>query len=292
MQKRNIVVFINNFPENGADEIIELQIELAVICEKQEISWIEELKRKGVQHILCVDYDDPVTIDEAIDPLRDRLLAITCRSDSNITDFCKVIPHVPELQTPTIESLHCASNKAAMRERFEVYSPEITPRFLSVKDSSASTINRIENEIKYPLVIKPAHLFLSLLVSQCESRGDLKHQLDLVFNKIESIYRQYHIKSEPTVLVEAMMRGDKYSVDAYIDSNGQITFCPIISIRTGYDIGIEDFFEYETTNRVTLSKKDVEDCLKVATKSVHALGLTNTSAHIELRKCEASWRVT
>ena len=293
MLKKNIIVFVNNIPQDGLDGILRLKpdIELAVMGSYRKKDWVEKAKAQKVHHIIPVDYNKPESLAKGLFKIEDRILAITCRGDKNIPDFAKIVPHVPYLKTPTAESLRWASDKIAMRERFDAYDSELSPRFLIVHDASKKTLDNIKSRLKFPIIIKPAHLHSSLLVSQCRTQKELKINLEKIFRKINNVYKQNKSKQTPLVLAEEMMQGDKYSVDAYVDSRGQIYFCPFVYNRSGVHVGFDDFFEYELSNRPVLNKKQKNEALKVATKAVHALSLCNTSAHIELMQTKDGWKV-
>ncbi len=293
MLEKNIIVFVNNVPKDGLDAILGLEsnAELAVIGNSRKKDWIERAKALKVHHIIAVDYSKPESLAKSLFKIEDRILAITCRGDKNIPDFAKIVPHVPYLKTPTAESLRWASDKIAMRERFDAYDPELSPRFLVVNNTSKKTLDDIESKLNFPIIIKPAHLHSSLLVSQCRTQKELKINLETIFRKINSVYKQNKTEQIPVVLAEEMMQGDKYSVDAYVDSRGEMYFCPFVYNRSGVHVGFDDFFEYELSNRPVLNKKQKEQALKVAKKAVHALSLCNTSVHIELMQTEKAWKV-
>ena len=73
--------------------------------------------------VLLLDFTKPGKISEALFPYHDQLLAITCRTETNIARFAKIIPHVPYLRTPTSDSLSWATDKYEMRKRFKLFNP-------------------------------------------------------------------------------------------------------------------------------------------------------------------------
>ena len=251
--------------------------------EKETIALFDEfISTKG---------DSDKSIAEALLPYKDRLLAATCRSEASIPFFQKVIPHIPYLRTPTNSSLAWSIDKLQMRRRFRLYDKKISPTFLLVHDTRKITLKEITKKIGFPLVIKPAGLAQSLLVSICYHQEELDKNLKRTFRKVNQIYRETNGRGEPAVLVEQFIEGDMYSIDAYVNSRGKVYFCPMVSVITGKQVGFDDFFAYRTMTPTNLNKQSINDAEIVGTAAIHALGLRSTTAHIELLKTEKGWKV-
>jgi len=241
---------------------------------------------------LCVSFDKPRSITDALKPYEDHMCAVTCRSEYNIPYFQKVIPHVPYVRTPTIASLEWATDKIKMRRRFMSYDRSITPDFKVVMDATKRTVKDIEKRLRFPVVIKPSGLATSLLVTVAYHHEELQSSLKRVFRKIHKLIRENRKDDgDAKVLVEQFMEGAMYSVDAFVSSRGKVYFCPMVYIKTGREVGFDDFFAYQTITPTALTKKSVEDAHHTATQAIRALGLRSTSAHIEMLKTEHGWRV-
>jgi biotin carboxylase len=234
---------------------------------------------------------DEHTITESILPIKDDLLAITSRSESQIPLLAKIVPHVAYLRTPTVKSLLWSINKVEMRKRFRTYDKKITPNFMIVHDSGIKTTKDIEAKIGFPLVVKPTGLAQSLLVSVVYHHEELEKELRKIFRKIKSLYKETGRTDEPNVLVEEYMDGDMYSIDAFVTSRGKVTCCPAVRIKTGKDIGFDDFFGYQQMTPTLLNKESIEKAEEVVKKAIHAVGLRSSSAHVELMKTEQGWKV-
>ncbi len=172
--------------------------------------------------ILRCDASSHLVLEEALRPYKNRLLAVTSRSDYNVPFFRKVIPHVPYLNTPTESSLDWATNKIKMRHMLRACDKTIAPKFLVVKDASAASLDKIEKTIGFPLIIKPAGLAASLLVTLCYHREDLEANLKNTVRKINQIYKKKQGRGEPQILVEEFMEGTMYSVDSYVNQRGTV----------------------------------------------------------------------
>jgi len=247
--------------------------------------------------IALYDYALPVnpntenSITEAISPIKDRLLAVTCRSEASMDFFQKIIPHVPYLRTPTVKSIEWSTNKILMRGRMRAYDKKITPEFMIAHDSKKKTIKEIALKVGFPLVIKPNGLAQSILVTVVYHEEELEKELRRVFRKVNKAWKEAHGRGEPSILVERFMDGDMYSVEAFVSSRGKVHFCPPVSVKTGKSIGFDDFFGYQQMTPTLLNKQSVDDAYKTAEKAIHAVGLRSSSAHVELMKTEQGWKV-
>jgi biotin carboxylase len=271
--------------ENGKD------LKFLLLHDKKKLTEHQQQVYSFFDYIHYVNFDSATALIEVLRPYEDRLLAVTCRAESHIPNFEKIIPYLPYLKTPTAQSLEWSTNKIQMRRRFKAYDPSITPKYCIATDSTKATIEKIEKKVGYPLIIKPSGLAQSLLVTPAYHRDELKKSLQRVFRTINRLYRETNGRGEPQVLVEEFMEGKMYSVDAYVTSRGKVYFCPLVYIKTGREIGFDDFFGYQQMTPTILSKKSIEEAQSVSIKAIHALGLRSSTAHVELMQTEKGWKV-
>lgn len=293
-KKKDLILFIN-YAQPTAVEAVKLYSKQ--IKRKLKVAVIRDAKNKfkhqpeGIDRLIYCELDRPFKIAKALDPYKDRLLAVVCRGDKNVADFAKIIPFVPYLRTPSEHSLLWSVDKIDMRKHFWVYDRKITPNFLVVSDKSKKTVKEIKKKLKLPVVIKPSGLGASLLVTICFHEEELTTALKRVYRQIKTIYKQNDRREKPKVLVEEFMEGDIYSIDAYVTSRGKISFCPLVSVKTGMEIGFDDFFGYRQMTPTLLKKPSIVKAEKIATKAIKAIGLRSTSVHIELMKTEDGFKV-
>lgn len=241
--------------------------------------------------VLQIDFSKPGKISEALFPYHDELLAITCRTETNIARFAKVIPHVPYLRTPTSDSLTWATDKYEMRKRFKLFNPKMTPKFTRVKDTSLPETKRLIEKIGFPMIIKPANLSGSLFVSICYHEDELKKALATCFRKIKKAYELDKRLEEPRIIAEEYMEGDIYSIDSYVNSRGVMYHLPLVRVKTGKDIGHQDFYGYLQMTPTILKRETIKRAEVVAETAIHALGLRSTTAHTELMKIDGEFKV-
>ncbi len=230
-------------------------------------------------------------ISKILRPYKDRLLTATCTKEYNIGTYRKIVPHIPYLFAPTQESLLWSTDKVEMRQRIKESAPDICPRFMLVKDSSSVTLGKIEKQIGFPLVVKPAGLAASKHVTICYYREELEKSLRQVIMNLKRLYAERGREDAPKVLVEQFMEGSMYSIDAYVNSRGFVYHCPPVFVRTGMTIGFDDFFGYQRILPVKIKQYKIEQAERAVTEAIHALGLRNVTCHVELMRTEDGWKI-
>lgn len=293
-KQKNIVAYVMNLPASVPTSIKEYKKkegkELRVMLIRDSRYPVPESQTDYDILITC-DFSKSWKIAEALLPYQDELVAITCRGDSSIARFTKIIPHVPYLRTPSTESLEWSVDKYEMRKRFRLYDPKSIPNFTRVKDATQAERSRIIEKIGFPMVVKPTNLAASLFVSICYHEEDLEKTLRVLFRKIKKAYENDRRLEEPKIIAEEYMEGEMYSIDSYVDSRGEVYHCPMVRVKTGKDIGHDDFYNYLQMTPTALKKTTVEKAQKVTETAVHALGLRSTTTHTELMKIDDDWKI-
>ncbi len=295
--RRDIIVYVAQLPAGAAESIrgyektVKRKFRIMLI---RDVSMAEKKPKpqsSSVDILIECDLNDPRKIAEALAPYQDSLYAITCRSESHMSRFVQIIPHVPYLRTPTTESLMWATDKLEMRRRFALLAKKYTPKYAVVKENTKAERKRVIDKVGFPMIFKPTNLAQSLLVSICYHEEDLKQAIDHAYKYIRKIYAENGRIEEPRIMVEEFMEGDMYSVDAYVNSRGTIYFCPMVRVITGKNVGRDDFYNYIHLSPTGLKQKSIERAHEAATAGIHALGLRSTTAHVELMKVDDEWKL-
>jgi biotin carboxylase len=242
------------------------------------------------EEIIC-DFNDIDELQQVLKPYLDRLLAATCRYEEAIQPFSKVIPFLPYIYTPIPESLHWSTEKPLMRDRLRNYDPDLVPKYTYLEEVNLPDLDKKMSKFDYPVVIKPSGLSESLLVTPCYSFQELSHQLDKTFKVIHEVYDRDRYPGKPAVLVEEMMEGEMYSVDAYVMHNGKTHFLPPVRVITGHQAGKVGFYGHELRLPSMISEEDEQGAFKTTAMAIHALNLRSTTIHIELYKTQSGWKV-
>jgi biotin carboxylase len=257
---------------------------------EEKIKKSEEVFDKVVQ--CSFSKDDSIA--KALEPFKNKIIAITSRSEAKMWYLRRTIPHLPYIKTPTESSLLWATDKIEMRKRLLSYDSTITPKFEIIKDAEGNTIERIEKKIGYPLMVKPSGLAQSMLVTNCYHREELDVALKVVFkqaNIFHKLYKEFYKDDTPQVLVEELMEGEMYSVDGVVNSKGKCYIYPPVHIKTGKQIGFDDYFGYQQMTPTLLKENSLDNLEAVTRKSVHAIGLRSTHFHAEFIRSEDGWKI-
>jgi len=291
-RKKNIIVFVELAPKQAIDTVRAnlKKPQILVLRDKkhQNTDTLEKLHADMIEH---VDFTSGRTITASLLPYQSQLLAITARGESGASRLGQVVPHVPYLRTPSSDSLRWATDKYEMRKRFRLFDKKITPRFTKVKNTSSEESTRVIKKIGFPLIIKPASLEESKLVTKCYFREEYDKAIKNIFKRLQVEYKKLNRLQEPTVIVEEYMEGEMYTIDSYVDSRGTMWHCPLVKIKTGKEIGYDDFFNYLQITPSGLKMDTVLRARAVAETAIHALGLRSVTAHVELMKIDTDWKV-
>lgn len=294
-QERDMVLFVGSYLPTQQKALERLskrvgrELTACVLFDDTEVAQAKK-PAPGTIELLC-DFSSDQSLQKVLAPYKRRFLAVTCRAERNIPLLSRVLPHVPYLNAPTESSLEWATNKIKMRTMLRNYDKAISPKFLVVHDAEKETIDRIVKNIGFPLVIKPAGLAASLLVTLCYHREELEAALGKTVKKIDQIYKKKRGRGLPQILVEEFMEGSMYSIDVYVNQRGVMYFMPLVYVRTGRSVGYDDFFGYMRITPVNIQAHRIEAARQVAAKAVEALNLRSTTCHIELMRTEDGWKV-
>ncbi|MBT3816732.1 MAG: ATP-grasp domain-containing protein [Candidatus Magasanikbacteria bacterium] len=258
---------------------------------KQKLDEFTQSQLDKIDIILSCDLNNDDAIQETLLPYKDEIVTLTCRPESSIPHLSNIIPHLPYIETPTVESLAWSTDKIQMRKRLHVCNKRLNPKFTVINDDSKKSIRQIIESVGFPLIVKPSGLAASRLVSICFHQEELEVVLKKVFKKIDAVHKQTNGTWTPRILIEQFMEGNMYSVDAYVDRKGRMKFCPMVYIKTGREIGFDDFFGYEQRTPTILNKQNNDNAQEIAKQAIKAIGLKNTSVHVELIREESGWKI-
>lgn len=294
--EKNIIVYVAGLPK-GAAESIRKYGEKNNRTYRIMVVWDQKIAPKTVANypdadiFLPIDFKSDESIKEALAPYAEELLAITCRAESYLSRFIKIIPHVKYLNVPTVESLEWATDKLMMRRRFALHAKKYSPKYAVVKENTALERKRVIEKIGFPLIMKPTNLAQSLLVTVCYHEEELKNALTTGFKKIKKVYSNNGRLEVPKLMVEAYMEGDMFSIDAYVDGDGLVYYCPVVKVVTGKQIGHDDFYNYLHMTPAKLKEVSIMRAQEAAKAGIDALNLRNTTVHVELMRVDDEWKL-
>ncbi len=176
-----------------------------------------------------------------------------------------------------------ATDKFLMRSKFQENCPQYTPRFTLATSWDDIQAFLDLPEINFPLILKPANLFKSLLVTKNTDIEELQNNFNEGLQLIQKIYRQESVTFEPRFVLEEYLDGPSYSLEVFADKNGDTVSAPsAVDLIMGRDLGENDNYNYSRKLPSQLSQNQQDHVRQAAIAGVTALGLTSSPAHVEL----------
>lgn len=189
-----------------------------------------------------------------------------------------------------VESAKACTDKFLMRQLFEHAPEKISPDFAVVESEQA--VHDFAAAHHFPLILKPANLSKSLLVTKSSDIGELIANYRRTVGNIEAVYAKYAPGSKPKILIEECMEGPVHSVDAFVDSSGEPhVLDAVVDYQTGYETGYDDNFHYSRVLPSKLSDAEIAAIRHTAAQGCKALGMKNSPAHIEIIRTKGGPRI-
>jgi biotin carboxylase len=241
---------------------------------------------KGLVQI-TVNLNNPAAIEQALAPYASDIFVVTYKDDASAAFARHLSPFLAHLDLPLPDALERSTDKTKMRRAFHAYDKSLSPKFVVISDNRPETIDRVERQVGYPLVVKPSGLTSSMLISVCYYREELEQALEQIIQHMALLPNQPKLE----VLLEQLMEGTYYSIDAYVGPRGAVRFAPPVYGKTGRDVGFDDFFGYLRLTPTLLPPREIAACEAAATGAIRALGLRNATCHIELMHTPGGWKI-
>lgn len=237
---------------------------------------------KRLKHRVLADFSSSESILQVVDELHAKrpIHGVLVIYERFIGDAATIAKHLGLPGLP-LEAAAACTDKFLMRQKFSAAPQKISPDFAVV--TSEEGVRAFANAHDFPLILKPANLSKSLLVSKATSMEELLHNYAKTMRAIDAIYAKYAPGVTPKLLIEEFMEGPVHSVDAFVDSHGEPhVLDAVVDYQTGYDIGFNDNFHYSRLLPSKLPAETIARIREVAVLGCKALGMKNSPAHIEI----------
>lgn len=180
-----------------------------------------------------------------------------------------------------VRSAEACTDKTLMRKLFAQAPEQISPAFREV--TTKLELLEFAHSHSFPLILKPANLSKSLLVTRNDTEEELIRNYDKALNLLGSTYKKYAPNRTPKLIIEEFLEGSIHSVDAFVDHHGTPHILnQIVDYRTGYDIGYDDNFHYSRLLPSALSTVDQYALRHCAEVGIRSLGMKSSPAHVEI----------
>ncbi len=235
---------------------------------------------KKFKHRVVTGFDDMTEVIGHVDRLKKRPDAVIATYENYILAAAKIADHLGLPGMPIDAAMRC-TDKELMRQAFMKAPEKISPAFEVVQ--SENDVREFASKHSFPLILKPANLAKSLLVTKNHSLEELVANYRKSVDLLESTYKKYASGRTPKLIIEEFLEGKVYSVDAFVDADGTPHVLKnIVDYQTGYDIGFDDNFHYSRILPSELSDDNQRALLHCADIGARALGMKSSPAHIEI----------
>lgn len=229
-----------------------------------------------------LDFSSEETLKADVSLISEKPQCLVCTYENAVPQKA-LLAKVLGLPGPTPQAALIATDKFEMRTCFQKFCPQFSPQFALVTNWEEVQAFLNKPGVQFPLILKPANLFKSLLVTKNNSVEELQKNFEEGLNLIEKIYKKENVLYQPRFVLEEYLDGPSYSIEVFTDKDGNAVAAPSpVDLVMGRDIGINDNYNYSRKLPSQLSTEQQEQIKKAAIAGVKAIGLTSSPAHVEL----------
>lgn len=235
---------------------------------------------KRFKNRVVTDFSDDAILLQAVDSIKTPIDAVVTTYENYVLPTAKIAEHLG-LPGISVTAAEACTDKFLMRSLFAKAPEKISPAFATVK--SRDDVIAFAKMHSFPLILKPANLAKSLLVTKNHTLDELLANYEKSVNLLKTTYQKYAPNRSPQLLIEEFLEGSIHSVDAFVDSDGTPHILDaIVDYQTGYDIGYDDNFHYSRILPSKLSDDQQNALRHCAEVGIRALGMKNSPAHVEI----------
>lgn len=171
-----------------------------------------------------------------------------------------------------------SKNKGSFRNAIK----SIFPNYFYKEINYDDLAKILTSELKFPLILKPAVGFLSFGVFPVKNETEWQNvlsKLDKEIEKIKGIF-PLNVVNTASFVVEELINGDEFAVDAYFDENSDATILNIFKhpFFDGNDVSDRAYF----TSKAVISE-NLKTFKQLLDKIGKVAGYKNFPFHLELR---------
>lgn len=275
-QYRTCFLIIGNTFSGLSNYILNHDYDYIVLKDKLRAKSPE---KRFKRRVVC-DFSTQESVLKAVDNIKHKIDGVVCTYENYALPAAWVAKHLGLPGMP-IDAMEACTDKFLMRQRFARAPEKISPDFELV-DSEQDVIDFAKKH-SFPLILKPANLAKSLLVTKNHDLEELLENYQRTTTQIEAVYAKYAPSRTPRIVIEEFLEGPVHSVDAFVDQNGEpFVLEQVVDYQTGYDIGFDDNFHYSRLLPSKLSVKDQEAVRHCAALGIKSLGMQSSPAHVEI----------
>lgn len=235
---------------------------------------------KKFKNRVVADFSSDQAILEAVNSIKTPIDGVVATYENYILPAAKIAAHLG-LPGISVEAAEACTDKFLMRSLFAKAPEKISPAFATVR--SRNDVIAFAQAHTFPLILKPANLAKSLLVTKNHNLEELLANYEKSVSLLQTTYQKYAPNRSPQLLIEEFLEGSIHSVDAFVDSDGTpYILDAVVDYQTGYNIGYDDNFHYSRILPSTLSDDQQAALRHCAEIGIRALSIKNSPAHVEI----------
>ena len=180
--------------------------------------------------------------------------------------------------SPLFEMIKISKDKALFREKIK----SIYPNYYFKKVSLSKIKDMDSSTLPYPIILKPSVGFLSFGVYPIKNKeewAEIIQKLDTEIEKFRGIFPKDVVNCDEFI-IEKMIEGDEFALDAYFDSQGKATILNIFQHPFFDDKDVSDR-AYFTSAKII--KKYHDKFKEILDKIGSEAGYKDFPFHLELR---------
>lgn len=257
-----------------------------------DINTNERVDIEGLEKIYKLDMSSKQTVFDSLDQYEfDEKPDVLVTTYENYVLPKAWIGQYFQMSTISEEAALMATDKFLMRQQFQQKFPEITPAF-SLINNQEQLISFASNH-GFPLILKPANLFKSLLITKNDNLEELLRNFRNTQQEIEEVYRKYEVKNrDERILVEEFLQGSSHSVEVMTDPQGQAyAVDEPADLIFGRDMGVNDNYNFSRILPSAKPDQGKNELIVAAKKAAKALNFTCSPGHVEIVMTENGAKV-
>jgi len=235
---------------------------------------------KKFKHRVVTSFASKESVLAAVDTITEPVDGVVTIYENYILPAAWIAQHLGVPGLPVIAAEAC-TDKHLMRSLFAKAPEKISPAFAQV--DSEDDVRNFAGAHAFPIILKPANLAKSLLVTKSSSLDELLANYRRSIELLQTTYKKYAPHRQPKMIIEEFLEGSIHSVDAFVDKAGTPQVLEqVVDYQTGYDIGYDDNFHYSRLLPSKLSPEDQAALRHCAEVGIKALGMASSPAHVEV----------
>ena len=235
---------------------------------------------KRFKNRVVADFSSRQSLHAAVDTLRIMPDVVLATYENYVLPAAWICEHLTLPGLP-ISAAEACTDKFTMRTLFARAPEKVSPDFAIAE--TEEDVRDFASNHDFPLIVKPANLAKSLLVTKNDSLDELLANYTKSLRLLSSTYKKYAPNRTPKLLIEEFLDGSIHSVDAFVGADGEPQILEqIVDYQTGYDIGYNDNFHYSRVLPTSLPPDAQSSLRHCALVGIKALGIKNSPAHVEI----------